>query len=384
MAYQTDALRCLALGILCAALSAVPAQAKKEKVTAGTDTGVATFPAEWLEAIPDLYPIAQQPAPVQWQAARAVQTLAKCKTDEPVLVESFGASKAAAERLVRYLVDHHRFPENRFVVVMREGGNWKGWVTVRPESMSLPARAPDWDLPVIRTSLASPMSQDEAASLYRYSDHLTETPLDPSEKPRFRPSIGLQWFNLETDPHHMGDHWTASWLGVRAAGEATLIRKGPMEYGTTVSYYTSLTGLDESSVKSRITVAEGGAFAVGALNPSDFGLVQLRADLGFYGNWRSREDRAQFSPPLIAPQLKLGASTSFEEAIRMGASLAYDFSDKGAWQAGGLLSHRILSTGDRHWDMSLGFTLSLARFARDTETVQESWSTVQLGFEGSL
>lgn len=373
------------LAAVCTTLLFFAAPSAMAKSHGGTESTVSAFPAEWLEATPELYPISQQPAPVQWQAWLTVQiAAAKSRKPPPILIEAHGASKAVAEKILRYLVDHHKFPENRFIVAERRTDDaWKGWITVRPEGVSLPAQAPSWELPVVRTSLASPMSPEEAARLYQYSD-TRQNPEIASSRVSFRPGIGLQWFNLETDPRRPADRWQASWLGVRASGETALARTGAYEFGLSGSYFTSLTGLDEASVSSRITVADGGGYALANLEPSVLGLVQLRMDMGFFGNWRDREDRSQFAPPVRAAQLKLGASTTFDDAIRMGASLGYAFSERGVWQAGGALSHRIFASSARRWDLALAMTLSLARFDREGGSVQESWSAIQVGVSGAL
>src|SRR3989338_554008 len=72
------------------------------------------FPATWVELTENLYPIVAKPRAIQYQTWLAVQALSSVPEGEPFIVDAYSASHEAADKIVRYLVDHHYFPENRF------------------------------------------------------------------------------------------------------------------------------------------------------------------------------------------------------------------------------------------------------------------------------
>jgi len=343
---------------------------------------IAAFPAQWLSASPDLYPIAQKPTPIQWQASRMVQIAAR-NPKQMILVEAHQASLEAAKAVVNYLVKHHKFPKNRFMVQENARAPWKDWVTVRSEHQELPTQAPSWNLPIVRTTLASAVTPEQIQEL-----HGSPEISGSRGFVEFRPRIVLQWFDLQADPNYQDD-WHATWVGIAVEGEMPIYqsRTSALEAGILGSYFTSLSSVGETDAQSLVTQVTLGGFLSYEFDPSALGRVRVKSYADFFGNWRKRAEKVSETPNVRSARVGLGVSTSFDDALRINFTGAYVFTERGIIQAGGELSHQLFTVDEQPWSISLGLHMSLARFSQDLAgrgQYQETWSQAQVGIRGSL
>lgn len=350
--------------------------ATHERASRGNQEGYAVFPANWLEFVEDVYPVSEAPGPIRLEADKAIQALVRDRSRQPVRIEVFGATRSAAEKLVRYFVDHHGFPESRFLI--DEGsstGAWDGWVALRTSNTRLPVNPPDWTLTLVRSSLASP-------------SRTSETYLPPVQRSneifRFRPAVGLNWFFVEPGKGAPEGTPGTGFIGLSAAAETDYLRSDHLEAGFRGSYFGSMTGLTRESMDAAVSEATLGTYFKVTPEPSIFGAAQLTLNVGYVGNWRTASEAVSYLPALRGLRTALEVSTSFDEAIRVGVFGGPTFGEVKQVLAGGYIRHRLFGTDARPWDVKMSGSLSALDHGSGAAIRREHWSSVFLGVSGSL
>lgn len=371
-------------------------------------SSIAAFPTEWINQTKGLYPIVEHPRIIQVQATQAIDILGE--SSKKILIEIFEntpTAKAAANRLRSYLIKHHKYPIDRFLIRHRNLTRWKGWTVLRSESSVLPQQPPTWSVSIakkaststpklserdsIQESLASPLREESipfaADEIVGDTDQIWSTETGD----RFRPALGMEWFNLETDPKKQ-DRVRPSWIGVRAQGDAVLFQVTAFEMGLHGHYFSSLAGLSEDSATASVTEFSAGTYVNFKLPPTALGLIHLRGFGGYFGNWRESDTHSKFLGPQKGPMVGLSLSTGFDEALRFGFKtslvstnhLGTDLSEGSVLELGAFLSHRLFTSGRYPWDVRFGLSRSVVRAQSENNEVQEAWSSMQIGFAGAL
>jgi len=352
------------------------------------------FPLGWLNQTYDLFPIKSQPRPIQVQAWLAIKAISKANYSDMLIIESSDADYENSKKLLNYLVDHHKFPEGRFILQKNLNTNLKGWVIIRPSATSSPNSPPNWNLKhalsnnpkntahsdQISTSLASPLTNEQIGNI-----NSLRVDNGSIENYSFKPKFGFQWTNLETDPS-LNPFYKASWIGLYAEGDAHLIRRKYFALGINAQAFSSLSPLTpdaqgisivNSSLKGVLTLAP---------EPTFLGALNLKLSGGYWGTWRTSDQTNPFLTSIRGGVANVELSTSFDDAFRFGASGGYIFtnSDTKVIESTGFMSHRILNSNSLPWDIQFGFKMTLTKFPSTTQNLQETGTSVYAGLAGAL
>ena len=228
---------------------------------------------------------------------------------------------------------------------------------------------------MIRTVLLSMLLCTSAHAAEQRSIESPQMPLAP----QFRPQISAAWMNAET--YQNGKLLSqSSWMGLQAAGDASLFRGRTIEAGVYAQVFASVFGLSDRTGRSTAAEVQLHPFVLIRPGVHILGDLHLRASAGFFGNWRQSTSGQTFFPNIRAFQMRGEVSTTFDSRARIGAMGSYAFAEKGVLQAGGFFSQRVFGSRDMPWDIRLAFVAAVAK----SDVLQENWTQFQIGIIGAL
>ncbi|MBN21820.1 MAG: hypothetical protein CL678_11120 [Bdellovibrionaceae bacterium] len=340
----------------------------------------AEFPSQWIHMNSRIEYIEQAPAAIQWQMKQVDHFLPLIKNKNNLIIEGYFVTQSALKKMKNYFI-MKGVPKNLIKIKNKnnkELKDWSGWVTVRPENSSLPKTPPRWNLSLIQTSLASP--QRNAPDPIKTVEAIENKSL---LKTAFRPGIGLQWYNVDTDPTN-SKRQHLSWLGLRAEGDVQIFRFSDWKLGAQGHFFSSLTPIAQDALDTSLVETSLGMYLRYTLPPSNVGLFTLSIGTEFYGNWRGTQKENVFLDDVRTLQIRSGVSTTFDEKLILGVDGTYGFTEKGIFGATLFLNHQIFGTQTHPWSFRAALSSQIYRANTQQTTLREMWTSIQIGFKGSI
>lgn len=369
-----------------------------------------SFPESWLSGTADIYPIESAPASLRKEAWYALRTISKRESGEKIVIEGFGTSPQSAQKLKRYLSEHHKFSPSRIEILNREieesAPSWWGWVVIRPERQKLPLR-PDHKLvaefsphfeelqllanTVVPASVASSTSVARSPAVVTDELSIRQSSAESraesskflgSDGIAFRPTVGLGWMGVEGAKGLSDKRVQAGWMGVQAQGEFALLRWRVAELGTSAQVFRSTVAVTPDARTRSLTQWGAQGYFLLKANTLTQGIPRIRLLGGYFSNSRkySGAGRSGFIPAMNGPKAGAELSTPIDHIFLVGVHGAYAWAEAGLLEAGLFLQQNFSET----WGLRFQFNANLASAKDGVVRYNEAWSSFQVGMSGNF
>lgn len=230
---------------------------------------------------------------------------------------------------------------------------------------------------ILLLSLFSQASdQDQSLSVFQK---------DQARGLEFRPSVGMQWYNIEGKKVN-GGKMRAGWMGAKASAELALVRLPVLESGVEGAIFKSQSPLSSDAQNAVVTDITGDAYVQLKANSTEMGIPMLKLSLGYGAFLRSTSalPSDQYMPNLKGFRAGAQVSTYIDHIFTLGAETGYTFAEGDVWEINGFLKHRLFNWKQSVWDMKFSTGVGRMRIPMPQITYEENWTAVFLGLSVAI